>query len=165
MRPTEAQVAVLNMHCGHARFVWNLALEQNQHARTLGQYPKQNLWTRDLAEARGSETWLKAGSSSVQQAALRDLQQAFRNWWTNPNHFRHPKWRVKGRNDGFVIRDLKITANWSQEDRQNLGNATSFGFFDIRDGSLNQNTLEVKGMQIIAWVSRGMPKLPPLSPP
>lgn len=124
MRPTEAQVAVLNMHCGHARFVWNLALEQNQHARTLGQYPNQKLWTRDLAEARGSETWLKAGSSSVQQAALRDLQQAFRNWWTNPNHFRHPKWRVKGRNDGFVIRDLtvrRLSRKWADVNVPKLG--------------------------------------------
>ena len=94
MRPTEAQVAVLNMHCGHARFVWNLALEQNQHARTLGQYPNQKLWTRDLAEARGSETWLKAGSSSVQQA------------------------------DGFVIRDLtvrRLSRKWADVNVPKLG--------------------------------------------
>ena len=65
----------------------------------------------------------------------------------------------------IVIRDLAITANWSQEDRQNIGNAASFGFFDVRDGTLNQNTLTVKGMQIIAWISKVTPKLPPLPPP
>ena len=65
----------------------------------------------------------------------------------------------------IAIRDLKITANWSQEDRNNLGNAASFGFFDLRDGTVNNNTIEVKGLQIIAWISRLMPKLPPLSPP
>lgn len=64
----------------------------------------------------------------------------------------------------LVIRDLKITANWSAEDRANLGNAQSFGFFDVRDGTLNSNTLEVKGMQVIGWVSKLMPKLPPLGP-
>lgn len=97
-----------------------------------------------------------------------------KNWWmfdTQPGEY---STGVDDPNPGMfpllttsfiVIRDLKITANWSQEDRQNLGNAASFGFFDIRDSSLNQNTLEVKGMQIIAWVSRVMPKLPPLSPP
>lgn len=124
MRPTETQVAGLNMHCGHARFVWNLALEQNQHARALGQYSNQKVWTRDLAEARGSEAWLKAGSSSVQQAALRDLQQAFRNWWANPNHFRHPTWRARGRNDGFVIRDLtvrRLSRKWATVNVPKLG--------------------------------------------
>lgn len=61
----------------------------------------------------------------------------------------------------IVIRDLKITANWSQEDKNNLNNSVSFGFFDIRSGTLNQNTLEVKGQQIIAWISKLMPPLPP----
>lgn len=65
----------------------------------------------------------------------------------------------------IAIRDLKISANWSQEDRNNLGNAASFGPFDLRDGTVNNNTIEVKGLQIIAWISRLMPKLPPLSPP
>jgi hypothetical protein len=50
----------------------------------------------------------------------------------------------------IVICDLKITANWSQEDKSNLDNAVSFGSFDIRNRTLNQNTLEVKGLQIIA---------------
>lgn len=61
----------------------------------------------------------------------------------------------------IVIRDLKITANWSQEDKRTLGQAVSFGPFDIRQRTLRQNTLEVKGLQIIAWISRLMPPLPP----
>lgn len=65
----------------------------------------------------------------------------------------------------IAIRDLRISANWSQEDRDNLNNAASFGCFDLRDGTVNNNTIEVKGLQIIAWISRLMPKLPPLSPP
>lgn len=65
----------------------------------------------------------------------------------------------------IVIRDLKITANWSNDDRQNLGQATALGFFDIRDATLNQNTLEVKGLQVLCWLSTVMPQLPPMSPP
>lgn len=64
----------------------------------------------------------------------------------------------------IVIRDLKITANWSPEDQANLGDAASFGFFDVRHGTVNSNTLEVKGLQVIGWVSKLMPKLPPLPP-
>lgn len=61
----------------------------------------------------------------------------------------------------IAICDLKITANWSQEDRTNLDQAIAFGPFDIRNRTLNQNTLEVKGLQIIAWISKLMPSLPP----
>lgn len=61
----------------------------------------------------------------------------------------------------IAICDLKITANWSQEDRMNLDKAIAFGPFDIRNRAFNQNTLEVKGLQIIAWISRLMPSLPP----
>jgi hypothetical protein len=60
-----------------------------------------------------------------------------------------------------AIRDLRITANWSSEDRDNLSKAVSFGFFDLRNGQFSQNTYEVKGLQIIAWISRLTPPLPP----
>jgi len=29
--PTPAQQAVLQSHCAHARFIWNLAVEQHSH--------------------------------------------------------------------------------------------------------------------------------------
>jgi hypothetical protein len=61
----------------------------------------------------------------------------------------------------IVISDLKITANWSKDDRVNLEKAISFGPFDVRNGTINQDTLEVKGLQIIAWISKLMPPLPP----
>lgn len=61
----------------------------------------------------------------------------------------------------IVICDLKITANWSQEDRINLDKAMAFGPFDVKNRTFNQNTLEVKGLQIIAWISKLMPPLPP----
>ncbi len=124
MCPTEAQVEILNMHCGHARFVWNLALEQNQHARTLGRYADQKRWDKNLTEVRAHIEWLGAGSSSVQQAALRDLRQSFRNWWTNPGHFKHPKWRARGRDDGFAIRDLtvrRLSRKWATVNVPKLG--------------------------------------------
>ncbi|RFO96101.1 hypothetical protein DIC66_15405 [Rhodoferax lacus] len=65
----------------------------------------------------------------------------------------------------IAIRDLKITANWSAEDRQNLGQASALGFFDIRDSTLNANTLEVKGLQVLGWISSLLPQLPPMSSP
>lgn len=108
LQPSADQAPVLTMHCAHARFVWNLALEQNEHARMLGQRADQMAWDRQLAEARRS-SWLGEGSSSVQQGALRDLRQGFRNWWSNPAHYRPPTWRSAHRSQqGFVVRDLRV---------------------------------------------------------
>src|ERR1035441_10870211 len=33
LHPTPAQQAILRDHCGHARYVWNLAVEQHSHWR------------------------------------------------------------------------------------------------------------------------------------
>jgi len=110
MYPTVEQAQTMRVHVGQARFVWNLALEQCRHARMLSQYADQKQWNRQLAEARKEIDWLSEGSSSVQQAALRDLRQAFRNWWGNPAHFGAPSFRSRRKGgQGFVIRDLTIT--------------------------------------------------------
>ncbi len=99
------------MHCRHARAVWNLGLEQRSFwTRGRGQLlPRLSTvdQQKSLAEARRN-TWLGEGSSVVQQAALRDLDRAFRNWWTNPGHFSRPSWRKAGIHEGFAIRDLTI---------------------------------------------------------
>ena len=124
MYPTESQAETMTVHCAHARFVWNIALEQCDHAKMLGQYADQKLWSKNLAEARAHNEWLGAGASTIQQTAFRDLQQAFRNWWKNPGHFGHPKWRVKGRNEGFAVRDLfvkKLNRKWASISIPKLG--------------------------------------------
>jgi len=61
----------------------------------------------------------------------------------------------------IVIHDLKIKANWSQEDKTTVSQSVAFGPFDISNGSFNQDTIEVKGLQIIGWISRLTPALPP----
>jgi putative transposase len=99
--PTREQQLVLVRHCADARFVWNLALEQCACARRVGRYADQQAWDRQLTEARRAFPWLADGSVTVQQQALRDLRQAFRNWWANPGHFGHPTWRRKGLHEGF----------------------------------------------------------------
>ena len=70
----------------------------------------------ELAKVR-KLTWLKEGSSTIQRQALRDLNQAFQNWWKRPDHFGHPIWRRAGINEGFVIRDLsvrRLNRKWDQ---------------------------------------------------
>ena len=65
----------------------------------------------------------------------------------------------------IVIRNLKITASWSPEDRANASRAAAFGPFSTQGSTFTNDTLEMPGLQVIAWMSRLMPELPPLKDP
>jgi IS605 OrfB family transposase len=106
LQPSAGQRAGCERHCADSRFVWNLALEQANYWRSgRGRTPGSAERNRQLAEAR-RETWLGEGSSSVQQQALRDFDQALRNWWAGTH--RRPMWRRKGTDEGFCVRDVKV---------------------------------------------------------
>ena len=102
--PTPAQEAVLQDHCAHARYVWNLALEQHAHwhpgRRNAPGYLEQ---CRQLTEARADHSWLAAGSQTVQQQALRDFAQAMTAFFNPDNPAGRPSWRKAGRDEGFRI--------------------------------------------------------------
>jgi len=102
--PTPAQQAVLRGHCAHARFTWNLAVEQNQHWR-LGRpgAPGYLEQCRQLTAARAEHPWLAAGSQMVQQQALRDFARALKAFIDPGNPARRPTWRKAGRDEGFRI--------------------------------------------------------------
>ena len=106
LAPTLAQAVVLRNHCAHARFVWNLAVEQQSHWRPgrtcVPGYLEQ---CRQLTQARAGYDWLRHGSQMVQQQALRDFSQAMTNFFTGTH--RRPTWRKAGRDEGFRIVALK----------------------------------------------------------
>ncbi|NYH91547.1 RNA-guided endonuclease InsQ/TnpB family protein [Actinopolymorpha rutila] len=113
--PEPGQVVGLVEHCHHARFVYNIGLEQramwrrDKHVRGDRSAAKVTTSTqmRELAQLRGELDWLRAGSSSVQQAALRDLDRAFTNFYAG--RARYPQFKERNdREGGFVIRDLTV---------------------------------------------------------
>jgi hypothetical protein len=59
-----------------------------------------------------------------------------------------------------VIKDLKITANWTDSDTQNAQNAMAFGPFSLAGSKFENNSLSCNGMQIIAWIFNVLPVLP-----
>ena len=104
LNPAPAQEAVLRDHCGHARYIWNLAVEQHSHwhpGRTSA--PGYLEQCRQLTAARAWHPWLAAGSQTVQQQALRDFTQALAAFFDPANPARRPSWRKAGRNEGFRI--------------------------------------------------------------
>ncbi|MFG1816225.1 RNA-guided endonuclease InsQ/TnpB family protein [Kribbella sp. NPDC049174] len=100
--PTPAQQVALLEQCRHARYVWNLALEQwSFWTRDRGPTPAYVEQARQLTEARAAFDWLRAGSQTVQQQALRDFDQAVRN--LHGGSHRRPTWRKAGLHEGFRI--------------------------------------------------------------
>ena len=106
LRPSPAQEAVLLGHCAHARYVWNLCVEQESHWRPgRAKMPGFAGRCRQLSEARAAEPWLAAGSVVVQQQAIRDHDQAMRNYYAGTH--RRPSWRKARRDEGFRIVHMK----------------------------------------------------------
>jgi transposase len=118
MYPTSPQQTALLEQCGHARYVWNLAVEQwRMWTPDKGLTPGFSEKCRQLTEARAEFEWLRAGSQTVQQQALRDFDEALRNFYGG-THGR-PTWRKAGRQEGFRIvgrqasRVVKLSRKWA----------------------------------------------------
>ena len=60
----------------------------------------------------------------------------------------------------IVIKNLKLSAKWSDEDKASAGSAYGLGCFNITDSSFEQNTLTAPGIQIIGWICQVTPKIP-----
>jgi putative transposase len=103
--PTPAQQVAMLEHCRHARFVWNLAVEQQQMWQPGRRAPGYNKQSAQLTEIRTEYDWLAAGSQTVQQQALRDFAQAMRNFFAGTH--RRPSWRKAGVHEGFRQVGLK----------------------------------------------------------
>ena len=99
LSPTLAQQVELLEHCRHARFVWNLAIEQQQLWQPGRRAPGYNEQSAQLTEVRFEYDWLAAGSYTVQQQALRDFAQAMRNFFAGTH--RRPTFRKAGVHEGF----------------------------------------------------------------
>jgi putative transposase len=118
--PDPIQTAGLLGHCKDARYMWNLALEQWQMWRPWRRLspPRFAKQARQLTEARAEFGWLRAGSQTVQQQALRDFDQAVTHLYSR-THSR-PTWRRKGRHEGFRIvgrqasRVEKLSRKWGR---------------------------------------------------
>lgn len=116
--PEAAQEEKLLMHCGHARFVWNLAVEQLGYASRGRWCPNFAQQCRQLTEVRHEYAWLAEGSTIVQQQALKDFDQAMKHWRNAV--LRRPTWRKAGRREGFRIvgqdsvRVEQLNRRWSR---------------------------------------------------
>ena len=110
--PDEQQAKVLTEHCGQARFVYNHGLDQRKaltkEERKNGARVNVTTQCKDLSKLRKELDWLGAGSSDVQQGALRDLDRAFKNYFEGLADYPVFKKRKKTDLGGFVIKYLQV---------------------------------------------------------
>jgi hypothetical protein len=102
MYPTSEQASIMLEHCAHARYVWNLAVEQHSHwykGRNFA--PGFAEQCKQLTEARRASEWLREGNADVQQQALKDFAKA-KNAKFNSG-FGEPTWRKKFKHEGFRV--------------------------------------------------------------
>ncbi|MGH3206476.1 MAG: RNA-guided endonuclease InsQ/TnpB family protein [Trebonia sp.] len=119
LEPSRAQEPVLLRHCSDARYVWNLCVEQENEWRPgRGEMPRFVERCRQLTEAREAFPWLADGSVTVQQQAVRDHDQAMRNFFAGTH--KRPTWRKAGQHEGFRVVAVKpgdvrrLNRNWGQ---------------------------------------------------
>jgi putative transposase len=121
--PTAEQSAYMaERHCADARFVWNLAVEQFNWSRRDRFAPGPSERMHQLTEARQEFEWLRRGSSTVQQQALRDFDRAVAEFFKGTR--RRPTWRKKHRHEGFCVRDTKVVVRsrkWAEVAVPKLG--------------------------------------------
>ena len=116
--PATRQQPTLREHCAHARRVWNLAVEQQSWwwpGRGSAPHPRSVIasWPRP-GEA---EPWLGAGSSWVQQQALRDFDRALVAFYEKSNPAGRPGYRSGRGAQGFAIRESRarrISRRWGE---------------------------------------------------
>jgi len=101
--PTAEQQQALAVQFGHARFVWNWALDLRKAAyqetgKGIGYY---ELKRRTTALKHQAETaWLRAADSQVLQAKIEDLERAYKNFFEKRAKFP----RFKSKREGQSIR-------------------------------------------------------------
>ena len=98
--PDPGQKALLAKAFGCARVVWNdaLALNRQLYQDKDISFDSGALMKRCITEAKRTEerSWLADASHSVLQQSLRDLSQAFRNWWQGEGRVRAPNFKKRG---------------------------------------------------------------------
>ena len=136
LMPNGSQSRAMHQYAGMCRFVYNKALAQQKENRANGLKHASpfdmNKW---LPGWKVDHPWLKIAHSQVLQAALKDLHQAYKNFFEKRAGF--PKFKKKGQGasfrfpQGYTLED-KLKFQQKANERRPLGymldekNATIF---------------------------------------
>lgn len=127
--PTPEQEVILRQHVGVCRLVYNLALEQRrdfwrQYLQKTGKHISFASQCRELTELRAAFDWIAAAPSAAQSYALRDLDTAYRAFFSGRAGYPTP--RRKGGSGGFrlngcCVATRALNSKWAALRVPNLG--------------------------------------------
>ena len=98
INPTHEQQERFRQFAGCRRVVWNWALARRiEHYKQTGKSLSFEDQCKELPLLKQQEevAYLQEADSQALQQVLRDLQQAFQNFFNNPKHFHFPKKKKK----------------------------------------------------------------------
>ena len=102
----EVQASFCSRTAGMCRFLWNLALEQRSMAWAQGRHSvNYQAQASEFGDLKTECPWLAEAPYHCLQQTLRDLDQAFRNFFAG--RAAYPKFRKKFQRDSFRFPDPK----------------------------------------------------------
>jgi len=142
-----SQERVLRAHCAHARYVWNLAVEQHSCWRPgRRSAPGFLAQAGQLTEARAAFRWLRDGSQVVQQQALRDFAQALGRLQRRLARARRGsrrRQRVRAAHGRLKAREADRCKDWAEKLSTDL--ARRFDVIRIEDLNVRGMTRSARG--------------------
>lgn len=106
--PTPDQADQMARIAGACRFVYNLALDQRLNWYRPGRRFSYVQQAKELTQLRAEVDWLRDCPVHALQAALKDVDRAFTNWWAG--RAAAPTFRKKGDRDSYRQPDPKTFA-------------------------------------------------------
>jgi putative transposase len=145
----EAQEGLCARTAGIGRFLWNLALEQRSLAWTHGRHSVgYHAQANELSELKAAFPWIAEAPHHCLQQTLRDLQQAFQNFFEGRASY--PAFRKKFQRDSFRFPDPKQFAVDEEGQRMKL---PKLGWVPYRNGK-GRHALNLAGHLKSITVSR-----------
>ena len=144
-----AQESLCSRTAGICRCLWNLALEQRSMAWSGGRRSVgYNAQAAELAELKRAFAWVAEAPHHCLQQTLRDLDRAFRNFFSGKSAY--PRFRKKYRRDSFRFPDPKQFAVDESGRRMRL---PKLGWITYRNGR-GRHALRLEGKPKSITVSR-----------
>ena len=114
LEPTTEQAAFLAQTAGACRALYNLALEQRSLYWRPGRSITLVTQSRELTALRAQFGWMAAAPRHALQAALVDLDRAFRSFFEGRAEF--PRFKRRGDGDGFRLGNC-LDFQWARRNR------------------------------------------------
>ena len=127
MYPTEEQEELLLQEVGNQRFIWNYFLDlSNTKYKSIKEGMSYSEMCMMLPYLKEEIEFLKIGIATSLQQTLRDLEQAFKNFFRRVKKGKipgFPKFKKKGMDDSFRVPDpINFTINKSSITIPKIGN-------------------------------------------